>query len=164
MAARTITLSALALRASIIAANHHSLQMSFSLRFASPPPVLRLAAPPPTLSGTFLCWQTHSHASKLCCSHSRHRSPHPPFTWWCEIPMQLPILYSMSSSGEARRALHGWQSTLLQNCIIRSRSQHRQGRSAALQRVRACRCASAAAANTFTAALCQGYSCGTNIV
>ncbi|KAF6723745.1 hypothetical protein FQA47_018772 [Oryzias melastigma] len=48
---------------------------------------------------------------------------HPPLsalllTCLGEIPMQLPILYSMSSSGEVTLALHGWQSTFLQNCIV----------------------------------------------
>lgn len=38
--------------------------------------------------------------------------------------MQLPILYSMSSSGEVTLALHGWQSTFLQNCIVISQPQH----------------------------------------
>ncbi|TNN53284.1 hypothetical protein EYF80_036518 [Liparis tanakae] len=43
-----------------------------------------------------------------------------PFTCLREIPMQLPILYSMSSSGEVTLALHGLQSTFLQNCIVRA--------------------------------------------
>lgn len=107
--------------------------MSSSLKFASPPtplpqPLLLLAAPPPTrhppeqllplLSDTLM-------PQSYACKHSQHH-PHSPLTWWREIPMQLPILYSMSSSGEVTRALHGWQSTLLQNCIIRSQSQHCQ--------------------------------------
>lgn len=42
----------------------------------------------------------------------------PPFTCLGEIPMQPPILYSMSSSGEVTLALQGLQSTFLQNCIL----------------------------------------------
>lgn len=45
----------------------------------------------------------------------------------CEIPMQLPILYSMSSSGEVTLALHGWQSTFLQNCILVGQTKHCPG-------------------------------------
>lgn len=74
---------------------------------ASPPPVRR-----------------SPHASELRCTHR----PHAAFTCRCEIPMQLPILYSMSSSGEVTRALQGWQRTLLQNCILKSQSQHCQSR------------------------------------
>lgn len=44
----------------------------------------------------------------------------------CEIPMQLPILYSMSSSGEVTLALHGWQRTFLQNCILVVQTKHCQ--------------------------------------
>lgn len=59
---------------------------------------------------------------------TRFHQPHAAFTCRCEIPMQLPILYSMSSSGEVTRALQGWQRTLLQNCILKSQSQHCQSR------------------------------------
>lgn len=51
------------------------------------------------------------------------------FTCRREIPMQLPILYSMSSSGEVTLALHGWQSTFLQNCILVGQTKHRQSKS-----------------------------------
>lgn len=54
--------------------------------------------------------------------------PSPLFTWRREIPMQLPILYSISSSGEVTLALHGWQSTFLQNCIVIGQTQHCQSR------------------------------------
>lgn len=53
--------------------------------------------------------------------------PLPRITCRCEIPMQLPILYSMSSSGEVTLALHGWQSTFLQNCILVGQTKHCQG-------------------------------------
>lgn len=52
-----------------------------------------------------------------------HTAPPLLFTCLCEIPMQLPILYSMSSSGEATLALHGWHSTFLQNCIVVSQPE-----------------------------------------
>lgn len=141
MAARSILLFTFASQASTLAANQppvNSLRMSVSLKFASPFPLHRhrhfsfswlpllqhhipLSSFSPSPCRTLSCLgamlQTLSTPSSLS-----------PFTCWCKIPMQLPILYSMSSSGEVTRALHGWQSTLLQNCIIRSQSQHRQSR------------------------------------
>ena len=38
-------------------------------------------------------------------------------TWLRATPMQLPIPYSMSSSGDLSALLHGWQKYSLQNCI-----------------------------------------------
>lgn len=47
-----------------------------------------------------------------------------PFTCLRGILMQLPILYSIPSSGEVTLALHGWQNTFLQNCIVVDHTQH----------------------------------------
>lgn len=87
-------------------------------------------APPPTLEHT-LCLLPEDEpltSKKGFDATLQARSPLPPFTWRREIPMQLPILYSMSSSGEVTLALHGWQSTFLQNCIVVGQSQHCQSR------------------------------------
>ena len=124
------------------------------LTFYTPPPFLTPCCSPPRL--LFLPWRRPSsntrvhllsaphqcnfsqlpfHALSLSLSMLSHtgidatpQSASPVFTWRREIPMQLPILYSMSSSGEVTLALHGWQSTFLQNCILISQSQHCQSR------------------------------------
>lgn len=88
----------------------------------------------------------------------------PPFTWLCEIPMQLPILYSMSSSGEVTLALHGWQSTFLQNCIVISQTQHCQSAqisAGATEWVcaRLCCCISASVTNKYSALHCLWCAC-----
>lgn len=136
MAASSIILFTFALQASILAANHPTIIPSGWASHLNLPPLLSIAtatSPSPRCPSSNITslWAAspspvrRSHASELCCRHSQHH-PHSPFTCWCEIPMQLPILYSMSSSGEVTRALHGWQSALLQNCIIRTQSQHCQ--------------------------------------
>lgn len=75
---------------------------------------------------------------------AQHWLPLLRFTCRCEIPMQLPILYSMSSSGEVTLALHGWQRTFLQNCILVGQTRHCQCSQicGATEQERACMCGS----------------------